>query len=223
VNQADLGARGLIALTLLSGISTVGAMAVFRRFSDWTLISRAANRILAHLMELGLFFDEPVLVLKAHRDLVRENLKLLRLMILPCALLAIPFAMFFAGLNSIFGRAPLVVDAPAIVSLEWTGSAPVLTAPSGIEVETPGVRSVYWHEVSWRIRPTQSVSGRMEIALAGRVLEAPIFAGPGLVCALPFSSSPVRVHYPRATILHLNWILWYIFASAVTAFLVSAF
>lgn len=224
MNQADLGLRGLIPVLLLSAISTVGAALVFRRFSDWTSMRRAANRILAHLMELGLFFDEPLLVLRAHRDLLRENLTLLRLMILPCAILVIPFAIFFAGLNSIFGRAPLVVGSPATVTTQWTGSTPtpIMTAPQGILVETPGVRSVFSHDVSWGIRPVQKVKGRLEVALAGRVLAVPIFAGPGLVYASPFGEGPVQIHYPRATILHLDWIFWYILASVVTGLAWSA-
>lgn len=116
---------------MLSAISTVVAVLVFRRFCDWTLIGRATNRILAHLMELGLFFDEPLLVLRAHRDLLRENLRLLRLIILPCVLLAIPFALFFAGLNSMFGRAP------------WSSARPPLLRSNG-----PALRQ---HR-SWRRR-----------------------------------------------------------------------
>jgi len=223
VSPVELGARGLIALLVLSALSTLGAVMVFRRFSEGASIRRAGNLILAHLMELGLFFDEPALVLRAQVDLVRENFQLLRLIALPCVLLAVPFAIFFMGLDSIFGRAPLVVGAPAVVTLKLAGSsptvapAPILEAPPGIQVETPGVRIVSSHEVSWRIRPVENVRGRFTIALAGRALVQPVFAGSGLVYALPFPAGPVRIHYPRATILHLDWILWYLLASAVTA------
>lgn len=223
MNRVDLGAQDFIALLLLSALSTLGAVMVFRRFSDGASIRRAGNLIMAHLMELGLFFDEPALVLRAQGDLFMENLKLLRLIALPCTLLAVPFVVFFAGLDAIFGRAPLVVGAPAVVTLRWTGSpaeltpAPVLEAPPGIQVETPGVRIISSHEVSWRIRPVQNVEGRLRIALAGRALAPPVFAGSGLVWAFPFPGAPVRIHYPRATILHLDWILWNLVASLVTA------
>jgi len=224
VTQVDLGARALFALTLLTALSTVGGLVVFRRFSDRVAMGRAANRILAHLMELGLFFDEPVLVLRAHRDLLRENLKLLRSIALPCALLAIPFAIFLAELDAVFGRAPLVVGVPAVVTLDWSGSppAPVLAAPPGIVVETPAVRSVFSHEISWRIRPVQMVKGRLEAALADRVLTTPVVAGPGLLYTFPFPRSALRIRYPRATILHLDWIFWYILGSIATAVAFSA-
>jgi hypothetical protein len=219
VTEVDLGARALFALALLTAASTEGALLVFRRFSDRALMSRAANRILAHLMELGLFFDEPVLVLRAHRDLIRENLKLLRSIALPCALLAIPFVLFFAELDAVFGRAPLAVGVPAIVTLEWTGSTPVpaLASPPGIVVETPAVRSAFTHQVSWRIRPIQPAKGRLEVAFAGRVLTATVVAGPGLFYAFPFPRSPLRIRYPRATILHFPWVFWYILSSIATA------
>ncbi|MGD1091088.1 MAG: hypothetical protein ABSB35_03740 [Bryobacteraceae bacterium] len=224
MTEVDLGARALFALALLTAASTEGALLVFRRFSDRALMGRAANRILAHLMELGLFFDEPVLVLRAHRDLLRENLKLLRSIVVPCALLALPFVMFFAELDAVFSRAPLVVGAPAIVTLEWAGSTPVpvIISPPGIVVETPAVRSVFSHEVSWRIRPVQIVKGRLEVALAGRVLTATAVAGPGLLYAFPFPRSPLRIRYPHATILHLDWVFWYILGSIATAVAFSA-
>jgi len=224
VTQVDFGARALFALAFVTAASTEVALLVFRRFSDRAAMGRAANRILAHLMEFGLFFDEPALVLRAHRDLLRENLNLLRSILLPCALLAIPSAIFFAELDAAFGRAPLVVGAPAMVTLEGMGSAPVpvLAAPPGIAVETPAVRSVFSHEISWRIRPVQIVNGRLEVALGGRLLTARVAAGPGLLYAFPFPRTPLRVLYPRATILHLDWMVWYILASVVTALAPSA-
>jgi hypothetical protein len=225
MNQVDLGAGVLVALVLLSATSTLGALAVFRRFTDSARIGRTASRIVAHLMELGLFFDEPALVLRAQGDLFRENLKLLRLIALPCALLALPFAIFFTGLNAIFGRAPLAVGAPAVVTLQWRGSSPAaeLEAPQGIEVETPPVRITFSQEVSWRIRPIQNAAGWLKLALPGSVSAQKIFAGSGLVYAFPFPPAPFQIPYPSATILHMNWILWYILVSAVTALAWSLF
>jgi hypothetical protein len=223
MSPVDLGARGLVALVFLSALSTLGAAMVFRRFSDGAAIRRAGNLILAHLMELGLFFDEPALVLRAQRDLIRENLNLLRLIALPCALLALPFAIFFMGLDTIFGRAPLVIGAPAVLTIQGektslgVEAAPVLQAPPGIQVETPGVRIVSAHEISWRIRPVQNVRSRLTIVLGGRAVGQPVFAGSGWIYAFPFPASPVRIPYPQATILRIGWILWYLLTSSVTA------
>jgi hypothetical protein len=223
MSPVDLGTRGLIALVFLSALSTLGAVMVFRRFSDGAAIRRAGNLILAHLMELGLFFDEPALVLRAQRDLIRENVNLLRLIALPCALLALPFAIFYVGLDAIFGRAPLVIGAPAVLTVQESKTSPgveatsVLQAPPGIEVETPGMRIVSAHEISWRIRPVQDVRGRLTIALGGRAVTQPVFAGSGWIYAFPFPASPVRIPYPHATILRIDWVVWYLLISAVTA------
>lgn len=219
MNRVDLGARSLLILVPLSAVSTLCALAVFRRFTDRAAMGRAASRIIAHLMELGLFFDEPILVLRAQRDLLLENFRLLRLIALPCGLLAIPFAIFFVGLNSIFNRAPLRIGAPAVVTVACPVSspAPALEAPKGIEVETPAVRIVSASQVSWRIRPVGNVADRLKIAFKGHQSSTPVFAGSGLVYAFPFPAAPVRIPYPPATILHLDWIVWYIFASLVTA------
>ena len=217
MNPVDLGARALFVLAMLSGTSTTVALAVFRRFTNRAEIGGAANRVVAHLMELGLFFDEPVLVLRAQRDLLWENLRLLRGIAVPCALLALPFAFFFVELDTLFGRAPLVVGAPTVITMDWTGSAPVIEAPPGIEVETPPVRAAFSREVSWRIRPVRSVRDRLKIALTGGDLAVPVFAGSGVAYRFASWRVPIRIRYPRATILDLNWVFWYILASLVTA------
>jgi hypothetical protein len=217
VTSIDLGARGLIALVVISAVSTLAALAIFRRFSDGAAIRRTGNRIIAHLMELGLFFDEPTLVLGAQADLLRANFKLMRLIALPCALLAVPFAILFLELDHVFGRAPLVVDAPVVITIEWPGPSPVIDVPPGIEVETPAVRAMYSRQVSWRIRPVQAVRDRVKITLPDHELTTPVFAGTGLVYELSLWNQPIRIPYPRATILHLDWMVWYILASVVTA------
>jgi hypothetical protein len=82
----------VITLVLVSAIYGVVAALVFRRFTNRASIRRSMNRILAHTMELGLFLDSPGLVFRAQRDLLRENARLLRQVILPGAIVALLFS-----------------------------------------------------------------------------------------------------------------------------------
>jgi hypothetical protein len=100
------------------------------------------NHMLAHVMEFALFIDEPRLILKAQFDLITDNFQLLRQIALPCILMAIPFALLYPAMDRQFGNhTSNVLTLPAGREL-----------PAGVVAETPGVRVLRTHEVSWRIR-----------------------------------------------------------------------
>ena len=62
--------RLLATLAPLSALCGILTAFVFRRFAP-RHTGRTVNRILAHVMQLRLFFDEPRLVWNAQRDLLR--------------------------------------------------------------------------------------------------------------------------------------------------------
>jgi hypothetical protein len=147
----------MILVSILYGIA---AVLIFRRLTDAPARRRAVNRILAHVMELGLFLDSPSLVFRAQRDLLRENLHLLRLTILPAAILAILFALVYKPLDAIYGHTPLPIGEPAVITIQMQSMAPVqLEAPDGIAVETPAVHVLHDHQISWRVRPLRPTTG----------------------------------------------------------------
>ncbi len=67
----------LVTLVPLSALCGIVAAFVFRRFGS-RATRQSINRILAHLMELRLFLDEPRLILRAQGNLLRENVSLLQ-------------------------------------------------------------------------------------------------------------------------------------------------
>ncbi len=230
MSQIDLGAKALWTLLAASSVATLAALAAFRWLSDAAELRRTANRIAAHLYELGLFLDEPALVFRAQRDLFRENLRLLRIVAWPGAILALPFALLFVELTAFYGHAPLVVGQPAIVTIQLARSARPeiqLIAPAGIEIETPAVHALASNQVSWRIRPTRSLSGDLEFLLNNETLTKTISAGAGVqylserrTIKLPFRDSAVRwieIAYPLARIFGFPWLAWFVMASAATA------
>ena len=93
----------LIPLSVLCGIATAF---VFRRFASGET-RQTVNRILAHLMELRLFLDEPRLVWNAQCDLLRENLRLLAQIAVPSLIAAPLLALVMWRADAVYGRAPL--------------------------------------------------------------------------------------------------------------------
>jgi hypothetical protein len=162
-------------------------------------------------MELGLFLDSPALVFRAQRDLLRENLRLLRLTILPCVILAVLFALLYAPMNAIYGHAPLTVGEPSVVTVHMKMMEPVeLEAPEGIAVETPGVRILRDREISWRVRPRRSRVGDFKLHLENRVVTANSFLRDPAV-------EDIEIRYPRAAILGFSWQVWFLGISSVSA------
>ena len=190
--------RALATLAPLSALCGIVTGFVFRRLGS-SGTRRTANRILAHVMELRLFLDEPRLVWNAQRDLLRENLRLFGQIAVPTLIVAplLGYAMWRA--DAVYGRAPLRAGEAVVVTAHVKAGdlADVrMEAPPGVAIETPGVRIPRLHEVSWRIRPRQPFSGHFRVNADVERIDVP---------------------WPRATVLGVSWMVWFFGISAISA------
>ncbi|HEV1284290.1 MAG TPA: hypothetical protein VNU44_03240, partial [Bryobacteraceae bacterium] len=189
-------------MILVSVLYGVLAVLIFRRLTEKSSVGRTVNRILAHVMELGLFIDSPSLVFRAQRDLVRENLRLLRLTILPGAILALLFALLYPPMNTMYGRAPLPIREPSVVTIQMKDAAmPAvqLEAPEGIIVETPAIRILHDHQISWRVRPLRPTTADFKFRLDNHS-----------------AIRSIEIPYPAARIAGLPWLAWFVLISSVS-------
>lgn len=203
----------LSTLIPVSALYGIAAVLIFRRFTDKALIRRSVNRVLAHVMELGLFLDAPRLVLRAQCDLLRENARLLRLAIVPTGILALLFALLFEPMNAIYGRAPLPVGEPSVVTIQMK-DAPMpevqLEAPAEIAVETPPVRILRDRQISWRVRPMRESSGGLKFHVENRVVTAGFLFRDAAI-------GSIDIRYPRGEIIGLPWLVWFALVSTLSA------
>lgn len=197
------------------------AALVFRRFNDRDTTRRTVNRMIAHVLEFRLYLDSPALVFRAQRDLLRENLHLLRLITLPCAVMAALFILLFPSLDTMYGHVPLRPGEPSVVTLQLENSLapPSLDVPAGIRVETPGMYVVHDRQISWRIRPLGNSSGILTLLYGGNKHTKQIAAGSGLLYGWqpPFVHTPIDIRYPARSILGANWMVWFFLLSTVAA------
>lgn len=201
----------LIPVSLIYGI--VAAL-VFRRFSDAQALRLTTNRMMAHVLEFRLFVDSPGLIFRAQRELTRENLRLLRLILLPCAILAVVFLLLFPQLEAMYGHAPLTSGEPSVVTAHFDGDA-TLEAPPGILIETPAVHSLNDRDLSWRIRPLGQINADLKIRSGRRVAMKQIVAGSGLINA--YTTRAITIPYPRRSVMGANWMVWFFLLSSVAA------
>ncbi len=243
MTEVELGVKAFWLVIAAGALSGFASWSFFRRRSDPARLSGAVNGIVAHLFELRLFAHEPVLVMRAQRDLLVANFHFLRQVMAPSLILLLPFAILLVAMDSLFGKAPLQVGKLAIVTLDVCQSVgrrslkAQLDAPPGIVVETPPVHVLSLSQISWRLRPIRAARGDLRLRYGGRVITKSISSEPGIQwlsdiragsvwrflrhpSELPFSSSAmhsVSVSYPAATIFHVNWLVWFVVASLAGA------
>lgn len=235
MDEIELGAGAFWALAAAGVVAGIASLWSFRRWCDMRKLRILANRVIAHLLEIQLFSDEPALLLRAQRDLLVANGRFLKALAGPSLLLSLPFLPCLVALNAMFARAPLPVGHAAVVTLKLSESAqrgardPELIAPPGIRVEAEPVHVLRLHEMSWRLRPTRAAAGELQILWNGQTIRKSISSRPGMqwlsdgrAGTLPaFFRYPqewpfrhigvayVALPYPSAVIFGVTWIFWF--------------
>ena len=196
--------RALATLIPLSALCGLMTGFVFRRFVS-AGTRQTVNRILAHVLELRLFLDEPALVWNAQCALLQENLRLIRQIAVPSLIVALLVGIVMWQADAVYGRAPLRAGKAVVVTAHVKAGNPVdlhLEASPDIAIETPGVRSPRLHQVSWRIRPLRPFSGHLYVN--GDV-------------------EKIDIPWPRANVLGVPWMAWFFGISALSSLLTPQF
>ena len=204
---------------------------------------RTANRIVAHLLEIRLFATEPGLVLRAQRDLIVENGRILGQFVRPLLVLFLPFWLLLASLELFFGSAPLRPEETALVTVQFSSQEPQarLVGPAGIDVDAPPVLIPVERQLAWRVRARRATTGELLISADGTTIGKSISAGTGFSWVSPqrtgsiiqflkhpgewpFSSKTVdliQIGYRPATIYGVHWLVWFCLFSLLGATLLA--
>jgi len=238
VIETDLGFAALATLIPISVLAGIAILLVFRYTSDASAVRRAKGIAQAHLLEFRLFMDDPVLVLRAQRDLIVANVHFMRLMLRPFLWMLVPMGLLLAFLESFYGHAPIRPGESAIVTAGVRNAAAGLTlqAPPEIAVETPAVHVLADKQISWRIRPLHAATTELQILDGSRAITKRVSAGNGIhflserrgsvFSLFLYPTEPpltgddlqwIEIGYPPATVLHLHWLIWFFAISGVTA------
>ncbi|MEO7651766.1 MAG: hypothetical protein ABIZ80_14975 [Bryobacteraceae bacterium] len=155
--------------------------------SNQKQIAAVKRRVQAHLLELRVFSDEPVVMWNSQKSLFRANLRYMALMLRPALFLTLPLAILAVYIDGYYGRSPLPVGEPAVVTvamrtpLDPQSPPPKLVPPPyGFVVETEGVRVMEERQMSWRIRPSGVASGALRLIIDGRTIDKTVEAGAGV-------------------------------------------
>jgi len=247
--QPFSGHNPMLSLVPLSVLVGVGMLWVFRRTSNQEAIRKVKARLQAHLYEMRLFVDEPLLIWQAQWGLISANVRYIGLMLVPALVMTAPMILILAQLECFYGYTPLEPGQTAIVTVQMkstgVGLTPALRAPEGIAVETPPVHVDGGRQISWRIRALRPIAGDLQLDLPDGTLVKSVFAGRGprylserrVSSAFDLLWYPgesrlaagpvdwIELRYPPATVhalgLDLHWLIWLLVLSMVSALLLK--
>lgn len=163
----------LAGLVVVSLLTSIGMLLVFKRTSDQKRLAALKRQIHAALFEIRLFNDDLRAVFRAQGEMLRHNLTYLRLSFVPMLWMILPLVLVIAQLQFHYGYSGLRPGEPVLLKAQVregstaiasaregvvhasnradTGAA--LAAPPDIDVQTPAVWIPATREVIWRIAP----------------------------------------------------------------------
>jgi hypothetical protein len=174
---------GMLAISLVTALV---ALLVFRYASSQRGIRAAKAHIISHLLEVVLYRDELRVVLRAQAAIARDNLRYLAHALAPLACMILPVGILLVQTDLRYGHRPLRVGERAIVTVKLLPGAGavddvLMSAPTGLEVETPALRLPQIREVDWRVRAVAPGAYDLHFTLAGESFTKRVVVGEPVV------------------------------------------
>lgn len=197
----------LTGLTVVSVLTAIGMLVVFRETSDQKAMEEVKRKIHAGIFEIRLFSDDLRAIFRAQGEILRHNLTYFRLTLMPMLWMILPLVIVVIQLQFQYGYRGLEPGRPATLTVRLTeegvpaeeaGDAggylePAvprpeldLEVPDGISVETPPVWIPSLREAAWRIRPVAAGDYELKIRVAGETVTKRVEVGGGVVRRSPY-------------------------------------
>ena len=238
-----------LSLFIVSALTGVALLWMFARLSNQRAIKATKKRLQARLLEMRLYADDPRVILKAQKALLAENAKYFLLMLRPAFIVTLPMILMLVVMDGFYGKRAFQPGESAMVTARLSDLAEntqaEIAVPDSVKVETPGIRALADHEVSWRIRPETELRAPIKIVVDETEAEKRFAAGDGALYLvnrrvsslpswflypgeMPISEDGfewIEVSYPPAEVsyfgLKAHWLLWFVLFSMAIAFLLK--
>jgi len=184
-----------VGMILISFLTALLMLFVFRFTSNQKGISQVKNKIKAHLLELRLFKDSLSLSLRAQGNILRYNLKYISYSTKPLLVMIIPLILILIQLNLWFGYEALTPGQKTILKVKLEeGHSPLeinfaIEPSSGFDIETLPLRIEEEREISWRLQAKEKGVHDLTLIVNGKRLTKKV-----VVAQKPLSKiSPLKV------------------------------
>ncbi len=190
-----------LGLAVVSVLSAVWALLVFRAVTPQAKLAAARDRLMGHIYEMGLYQDQMRVVGRIQRDLARANLRYVAASLPALVVMIIPMVLTIAQLEARYARRPLYVGESAVVAVTLAPSAASrldelqLTAPDGVTVEAGPVRDRPGAAAAWRVRADKPGRYDLAVTLAGVPVATRVMAAGG---GLPRTAETANTSWTHA-------------------------
>jgi hypothetical protein len=186
-------AYGLAVISFLTGLA---AVLVFRYVSNQDTMRRIRNRLHAHLLEFRLFPDQLGVVSRAYGRILRLTLIYLTYNLKPLAILLLPLVILMVQLDLRFSRMPVQPHDSFILKAKLAGPGALdsdsLRLPQGLTLTAPPVNVPALKEVDWRIRAEACGVFSPAVVVAGQTFAKQVVVS-NEITALPAERAPAGV------------------------------
>jgi hypothetical protein len=154
----------LTALLVVSAVTGLGSVVVFRATSRQARLSTLRARMGGNLLAVWLYRHDTSVVLGLQRAIAADAVRRIALGLPSVLILAVPVALVMAQLDLRFAVRPLTLERAALVTVKWLhppGSAELI-ASDGLRVEAR-VRIDLERETLWRVRAESPGAHRITV------------------------------------------------------------
>jgi hypothetical protein len=170
-------------MILISFLTALLMLFVFRFTSNQEGIRRVKNKIKAHLLELRLFKDSLSLSFKAQGNIFRYNLRYISYSTKPLLVMIIPLILILIQLNLWFGYEALNPGQETILKVKLQdGQNPLdinlsLEPSAGFNIQTPPLRIEEEEEINWRLQAREKGVHDLTLIVNGQRLTKKVTVG----------------------------------------------
>ena len=192
------GFPAIVGVALLSLITAIGMLLVFRHASNQEKMVEVKSRIHACIFEIRLFNDDLRAILRAQAEILRHNGTYIGLTIKPMLVMIVPIVLLIAQMQFHYGYSGLEPGKDTVLTVffkEDVGSGsekPTVTveAPAGLVVETHSVWIPANHEMSWRVGAEKFGEYELKIELGGDVYTKSVLVSDAMARRSPNRLAP---------------------------------
>lgn len=197
-------AYGLLIISVITGVLM---LFVFRYTSDQKGIKRSKNLVKAHFLAIRLYKDDISQMFSTMKNIIVSNLIYMSKSVKPMLFMLVPVGLVLIQLDSRYEHRPFKVGETTVVTVRVNAGADAaaagleelskvsLTAPVGVKIETPALRIPAKAEVSWRVKMEREGNFDLRVNNDGRQFEKRLYVSNTLTA---LSSSRERASFSAA-------------------------
>ncbi len=171
-------------LILISAVTGVLMLLIWRYTSNQKAIENVRNQIAANLLAARLFKDSVRVSLRSQRRILWQAMRLLGYAVRPTLIMMIPFVLVMAQIGLRFEKQPAVAGDVIRVTATLRPGKPMeaavcsLQLPDGIRIDANDpCRAELIRTVDWRLTPSKVGEYQLRFGTGNDVVEMPLFVG----------------------------------------------